>query len=245
MISFKQFIVQESINDQGIFKAIFVIGIPGAGKSYTVSKLGGDIAPRVVNTDKAAEFLSKKLSKNVSRETWAEYFKDSSHRITLESLSQYLNSMLPLFIDGTSNDVSNILHRAGILESLGYDVGLLFIDTPLDVAITRANERAAKTGRIVDSDFITQVHALAEENKNFLKNKFSFYAELKNDSHGIDDETLLKAYKKTRKFYLDPVSSPVGRRHLEVLFAEKQKYLVPTIMPTAQLRKKVDGWYKS
>ena len=55
MPTFKQFI-SESINDKGIFKAVFVIGLPGAGKSYTVSQLRGSVSPKVVNTDIAAEF---------------------------------------------------------------------------------------------------------------------------------------------------------------------------------------------
>ena len=60
--SFKQFIINESINDKGILKAIFVVGLPGSGKSYTVQRLRGTVSPVVVNTDKVAEFLSKKCN---------------------------------------------------------------------------------------------------------------------------------------------------------------------------------------
>ena len=63
--SFKQF-MSESIEDKGIFKAIFVIGIPGAGKSYTVSKMNGAVTPRVVNTDRATEYLAKKFGKMIA-----------------------------------------------------------------------------------------------------------------------------------------------------------------------------------
>ena len=35
-MSFEQFLLNESINDKGILKAIFIVGLPGAGKSYTV-----------------------------------------------------------------------------------------------------------------------------------------------------------------------------------------------------------------
>ena len=124
MMTFKQFI-DESINDKGILKAVFVVGIPGAGKSYTIKQLTGGVAPKIVNTDKATEFLSKKFEIESNSETWKSFFRDKTRPMTTAMLTNYLNGMLPLFVDGTSNDVSNVLGRAGILESLGYDVGLL------------------------------------------------------------------------------------------------------------------------
>ena len=49
----------ESINDKGLFKALFIVGMPYAGKSYTVSEITGEISPRIVNTDKPLEHLAK------------------------------------------------------------------------------------------------------------------------------------------------------------------------------------------
>ena len=37
----KEDILKEGVNDPGIFKAIFLAGGPGSGKSYVVSKLFG------------------------------------------------------------------------------------------------------------------------------------------------------------------------------------------------------------
>lgn len=241
-LTFRQFI-NESINDRGILKAVFVVGIPGAGKSYTVGKLGGAVSPRIVNTDRASEYLSKKLGRPVSGETWAD-FRDDAHRITKATLGNYLNSMLPLFIDGTSNDVSNILHRAGILESLGYDVGMIFIDTPLEVAKQRAKERAKTNNRHVDEDFIERVHALAAENRNYFKSKFQFFREIKNGTDELTDDALLEAFRKTTTFFDAPVNNPVGQRYLSTLQSAKDKYLVPQVLSKQELDKKLDGWYK-
>lgn len=240
---FRQFL-DESINDRGVLKAVFVVGIPGAGKSYAVSKLSGAVSPRVVNTDKAAEYLSQKLGRPVTGETWAD-FKDDAHRITKATLGNYLNSMLPLFIDGTSNDVSNILHRAGILESLGYDVGMIFVDTPLAVAKARAAARAKATGRHVDEDFIDRVHELAEQNRNYFKSKFQFFREIKNGTDELTDEVMLGAFRKTTAFFDAPIQNPVGQRNLETLRAAKDQYMVPQVVSKEELAKKLDGWYRS
>jgi hypothetical protein len=37
----------------------------------------------------------------------------------------------------------------------------------------------------------------------------------------------------------------VGKRNLEKLKAEKQKYLAPLIMTDEALAHKIDGWYKT
>ena len=46
----------EGIEDKGIFKAVFLAGHPGSGKSYTLDRIkSGQIEPRIVNTDKFVE----------------------------------------------------------------------------------------------------------------------------------------------------------------------------------------------
>ena len=241
-LTFKQF-VSESLEDKGAFKAIFVVGIPGAGKSYTISKLHGTVSPRIINTDRALEFLSKKFNKPANSETWS-LFRDSALRITSGSLQSYLDGVLPLFIDGTSNNTSNILSRAGILESLGYDVGMVFVTAPLEVAIKRAEERAKKIGRAVDEDFIRQVHEQAEENKEYFKGKFHFFKEVNNSEDALTDEVLNKVFKSVQSFYNQPIENPVGKRLKEKMIDMKVKTLVPEMFSKEALKKKVDGWYR-
>lgn len=243
-ISFKQYI-EESRNDRGILKAVFVIGIPGAGKSYTVSQLKGAISPKVVNTDRATEFLSKKFDMPSNNQTWRSFFRDKTRPMTVNALYNYLNGMLPLFIDGTSNDVSNILGRAGILESVGYDVGMVFINTSLDVAQERATQRGTDIGRHVNPEFIEQVYKLSEKNKEYFKGKFSFFKEVSNDPGELDNAAILKLFRQVSGFYDEPLNNPVGQRTIEKLREKKEAYLVPTIFEADDLKKKVAGWYRS
>lgn len=244
MITFKEFI-SEGINDKGILKAVFVVGIPGAGKSYTVRQLGGTINPKVINTDKATEFLSRKFDMPSNETTWRAFFKDRTKPLTTKLLAGYLNGMLPLFVDGTSNDAGNIFNRAGILESLGYDVGMVFIDTSLDVAKERAAKRGAEIDRHVSVDFIEKVHAVSEENREYFKSKFKFYREVNNNPGELDDAAILQIYRKVASFYSEPVDNPVGKRTLQKLAESKEKYLIPSIFDKDELEKKVTGWYRS
>lgn len=244
-MNFEQFLLNESINDKGIFKATFICGIPGSGKSYTSSQLKGQINPKIVNTDIMLEFLSKKTKIPANSDTWKTVFRDTTKQITSNMLYNYINGMLPLFIDGTSNDTSNVLSRAGILESLGYDVGMVFIDTPLEVAQQRAVERAEKIGRSVDSKFIEKVYKDSEVNKKYFKSKFDFFKLYENNGSSLDNTMMDELFKKVQGFYTSELQNPVGIRNLEKLIDNKGKYLVPDLFEQETLKNKLSIWYKT
>ena len=73
MQSFKSFL-DEGVNDPAIFKAIFLAGGPGSGKSFIVGKTGlTSMGYKVVNSDDAFEAAMKKVDMDMTPET-------SSHR---------------------------------------------------------------------------------------------------------------------------------------------------------------------
>ena len=54
MIGFQSF-VQEGVFDPGIFKAIFLAGGPGSGKSYVAGKTTGGLGLKLINSDDTLE----------------------------------------------------------------------------------------------------------------------------------------------------------------------------------------------
>jgi dephospho-CoA kinase len=50
--------LQEGVYDQNIFKAFFLAGGPGSGKSYVVRKTTGGTGLKTVNSDAAFEKLA-------------------------------------------------------------------------------------------------------------------------------------------------------------------------------------------
>ena len=235
--------IAEGIEDRGILKAVFVVGIPGAGKSYTVSRLKGTISPVVVNTDKATEWLAKKLGISAKPENWP-MLRDSAHRLTRSQLELAVTGMLPLFVDGTSSDASNILHRAGILESLGYDIGIVVIDTDIELAMKRVQDREEKTGRGVSPSFVKKVSDQAADNHSYFEGKFEFFKRIRNDG-ALDDAALQKLFTQVQGFYTQPVNNPVGKRAITTLQAEKAKLLVPVVISKESLRKRLESWYRT
>lgn len=244
MVSFKEFI-SESIEDRGILKVVFLAGTPGAGKSYTVEKINdGSIQPRIVNTDKSLEFLAKKLDAPLDTDEMAsnvwEFMSDKTKIMTKKSLTHYVNGMLPLIIDGTSSNPNNLLMRVGILESLGYDVAMVYVKTDLETAIKRVNSRDRK----VPEDFIKHVYDEMLKFEDFYKSKFNTFIEVNNNDGELDDKAIMNAYKKAKSFFSEPVKNPVGQNHIDNLKQKKQKYLSPEIITLAELDKKMDSWYR-
>ena len=239
----KNLFLPESINDSGIFKAIFIVGLPGSGKSYTAKRLMGTIRPVIVNTDRAAEYIGKKKDIFISKFTW-DVLEDDALRITEATLFGYLNGMLPLFIDGTSNSASRIMHRMGILESLGYDIGIIHVKTSLETAIERSKERTFKVGRDVDEDFIKHVHAESEDNINFLRSRVEFFKDVNNEYGELTDVAMLKLFKASQSFFSKEIANPIGQRSVAALKEAKQKYLSPALIEDKQLKNLIRGWYK-
>ena len=248
MISFKQFI-SEGIEDRGIFKAIFLCGSPGAGKTTTLGKIDDpNISARVVNTDQAYEFLAGKHKMKFSTDEEAElswlFLKDKSKVLTKDRLALYLNGALPLVIDGTSSNPSSLLLRVGILESLGYDVGMIYVETDLETSLANITKRAESEGRKVPEDAVRKMHAETEYLADYYKSKFDFYLKIKNSAGELTNEVIIDAYKKAKSFFESEVQNPIGKKAIDTLKHYKEKVLIPNILDKSELAKKVDGWYR-
>lgn len=241
MKTFKQFI-DESKNDKGVFKAVFLAGTPGAGKSYTSTKISGGIEPRIVNTDKMLEFIAKKTksSLDLGGEGHNKVFVDKSKELTKSQLNNYINGMLPLIIDGTSSNINNLVQRVGILEYFGYDVGMIWVDTDFDTAVNRVQERNRK----VPEDFIQRVYDSAEENKDYYSSKFDFFMKINNNEGELTDETFAKAYKAAQEFFSSGLKNPIGKRNLKALDEAGESYLVPEQYSKEEISKRIDLWYR-
>ena len=137
--------LQEGVYDPNIFKAFFLAGGPGSGKSYVVRKTTGGTGLKLVNSDEAFEHLLKKagLSLKMPPEEFErkEVQRARAKEITAARKANYLEGRLGLVIDGTGKDADKILKQKASLEELGYDTYMIFVNTSLDVALKRNAER--------------------------------------------------------------------------------------------------------
>ena len=138
----------EGVYDPNIFKAFFLAGGPGSGKSYVVRKTTGGTGLKSVNSDEAFELLLKRagLSLKMPPEEFErkEVQRARAKELTKAKQKNYLEGRLGLIIDGTGKDADKILKQKAGLEELGYDTYMIFVNTSLDVALKRNAARARR-----------------------------------------------------------------------------------------------------
>jgi len=196
--------LQEGPNDPGIFKAIFLAGGPGSGKSYVAGQLGlVSRGLKVLNSDDAFEYLMRK--RNLSFEMppeeqpWRDVARSRAKEITKKKQDMYLDGRLGLIIDGTAKDPGKMAKLKAELEAIGYQTMMVFVNTSLRTALQRNLMRDRK----VPSEIVMKSHEQVQANKEQLADVFApYYVEINNDENPNFNEPL----KRVEKFIDAPVT---------------------------------------
>jgi adenylate kinase len=172
----------EGYKDPGIFKAVFLAGGPGSGKTYIAKGLFG-IPERVnvsqsglkmVNSDKELKYLLNKYGFGTNLdalpdEVFANLTGDGPQAsglrkfakdLTAERRRLYQNGRLGMIIDGTGDDYQKIAGEKAELEKIGYQTYMIFVNTTLEVAL----ERNEKRDRVLPQSIVSDSHK--EVNRN-------------------------------------------------------------------------------
>ena len=148
--------LQEGVYDPNIFKAFFIAGGPGSGKSFVVRKTTGGLGLRVVNSDDAFEAQLKKANLSLkmpkSETKPRDVVRDRAKKTTAARKSGYVEGRLGIIIDGTGREYDKISKEATQLQQLGYDTYMIFVNTSLDVAL----ERNAMRPRTIPEKIVTK-----------------------------------------------------------------------------------------
>ena len=144
MKTFQQLL--EGIYDPNIFKAVFLAGGPGSGKSYVVSKVISGMGLKVINSDEPFErYLVKAgLSMKMPDEEQAErdIERKRAKKVTSARKGHAIDGRLGIIIDGTGKDYDKMIRQAAQLQELGYETSMVFVNTTLETALERNRKRA-------------------------------------------------------------------------------------------------------
>ena len=142
-------LIQEGVYDPGIFKAVFLMGGPGSGKSTVVNQLSFKaLGLKIVNTDKSFEAGLKKAGQTLDLKTVPADIRDPirkrAKRQTTRMMDRYIDGRLGLVFDTTSADASKIKSYKSMLDRLGYESKMVYVSASLDNAQKRNSMRARK-----------------------------------------------------------------------------------------------------
>ena len=220
----------EGVQDKGIFKAVFLAGGPGSGKTRSARWIFGipdkfNISMsgmKMVNSDKDLKFLLKKFHFGTNLDKMPdELFAhltgmskdmvskpqdvDSGLRkyakdLTAQRMKLYKQGKIGMIIDGTGHDFGKLHTMKNELDSEGYDTYMIFVNTSLEVAQKRNQKR----------DRILPPQLLEKSWKDVQRNIGAFQALFKNNFVIVDNSKHLDDKQAEAKFV--PLVTKVVRK---------------------------------
>ena len=223
MIGFQSF-VQEGVFDPGIFKAIFLAGGPGSGKSYVAGKTTVGFGLKLVNSDETLERLLKKHNIPLDFTTLSpdqtakkDMLRTRAKELTFGqmkvkafkgkgALDLYIAGRLGLVIDGTGKDFDDIHRQASYLRKMGYDTYMIFVNTSEQVAQERNLERPRKLKPEIVKKFWLDV----QQNIGKFQSYFRPSNFIVVDNNNAGDDVFKKVSKRIRGLVKKKVTNPIA-----------------------------------
>jgi predicted kinase len=235
----------EGVNDPGIFKAVFLAGGPGSGKSYVASQLFGipeklnvsAFGLKLVNQDTELEKFLKKYFGSVDIDNMPdELFKQltdpksddysgmrtHTKALSKERLRLYTQGRLGVIIDGTGHKFKDVQKERQKLVKLGYDTFMVFVNTSLDIAQQRNEERP----RVLPKDVVETYWNNVQKNMAFFQGMFGNANFMLVDNNAtLNPKQAQKKFnmlvtKGIGKFIKKPIRNKIAKKWIE-----KQKLL--------------------
>ena len=209
MVTYEQFI-KEGVYDPNIFKAVFMAGGPGSGKSFIAGKTTGGLGLKVINSDSAferylkQEGLSLKMPDSETVERDVE--RARSKKVTEKKKYLAVKGRLGIIIDGTGHKYDKIVGPAAMLEQLGYETTMVFVNTSLEVALHRNEQRA----RSVKPSLVKTSWQNVQNNMGKFQNYFGAANFFIVDNNGFEEDMLEISIKHIRRAISKPVKNVVA-----------------------------------
>ena len=206
--------LNEGVNDPGIFKAVFLAGGPGSGKSFIAGKTAlTSFGLKVINSDDAFERQLKKVGLEPKPE---DIFSDKGQKVRgraleLTALKQKLaiNGRLGLVIDGTGKEYKKIADQVKLLRKIGYDVAMIFVNTDLETA----QDRNANRDRVLPAAEVEKMWKAVQANLGKFQNLFGRYMYILDNSEGAKWEgAVMSAYRRIGAWTKEPPQNPAAKR---------------------------------
>ena len=208
--------LSEGVYDPGIFKAFFLAGGPGSGKTFVTNQAFAGTGLKIVNSDTIFERGLLKANLSLKMPDEEEYFRNQVRaraKLTAGSaLDQYVKGRLGLVIDATGRDKTVISRQHSMLSALGYDCYMIFVNTSLDVAL----ERNAKRERSVPEYITRKSHAIVQSNIGKFQNSFGMgnmvIIDNSKDDRELTTQIMDRCSKAVRRLLNNKIKSYTAKR---------------------------------
>lgn len=244
MIKLKSLLLNEGVEDKGILKAIFLAGGPGSGKTWVTRGLYGIPKKmnfsagglKLVNQDTELEMLLKKYFGTTDLDNMPEelfidvtgvdfqeksYDNTSGMRAFAKSLTKarmenYVRGRLGVIIDGTGHKYQSIAKKKQRMEDLGYDCYMVFVNTPLEIALKRNLER----DRVVPEKIVRDSWHDVQQNLGGFQKLFGRNFLIVDNAKTLDEKEATKNFNElvkqgVNRFMKAPVKNSIGKKWMK------------------------------
>jgi len=199
----------EGVNDPNIFKAVFMAGAPGAGKSTVSRMLFGNTGLKQLNVDNFWALYNKTGRSGDYDKFWKHYQNQEKGLVA---------GRLGLIIDGTAKNPKVIEEIKTRLESHGYETMMVFVDVSLETSLKRAEARAADRnspdfGRTIDPEFIKTTYKRIQDGADQLRSLFgnNFFTV----SNEADSPNTARVERQIRRWINTPVRNEIAQAWID------------------------------
>ena len=236
MIGFQSF-VQEGVFDPSIFKAIFLAGGPGSGKSYVAGKTTGGLGLKLINSDDTLEKLLRKHNVPLDFATMTPAMTDKKDMLRGRAkeltfgqlkvkafkgkgaLDHYILGRLGLIIDGTGREFDDIHRQASYLKKMGYDTYMIFVNTSEQVAL----ERNAARPRKLKPEMVKQMWLAVQQNIGKFQSYFRPSNFIVIDNNNAGEDVFKKVSKRVRKLVGKKVTNPIAQQWIAMQMQARRR----------------------
>lgn len=218
MIDFKShFNIMEGVNDPAIFKAVFLAGGPGSGKSFVVGKTSlKALGFRLINSDVAFEKGLTKAGLTTDADDIAsaqgQAVRATAKALTGKMLQRSLNGRMGIVVDGTGKDYKKIAEQVNMVRKIGYSVHMIFVNTDLDTALARNRSRP----RQLPDDMVTDLWKEVQKNIGKFQGLFRNRMTVVDNSEGSDiNKSTMAAYKKIQAWAKKPPENTIAMKWIK------------------------------
>jgi len=215
--------LQEGVYDPNIFKAIFLAGGPGSGKSYVVRRTTGGLGMKIVNSD---DIYEKMLNDAGLETTPEDIFSDKGQEIrvrakgvTKRMQSNFLEGRLGLIIDGTGKDYDKIAKQVAGLKNIGYECYMVFVNTSLDTA----QERNKMRKRTLPEKQVEEMWKGVQRNIGKFQSLFGSSSMIIVDNNNAGEDVFEKVWKRIAMLVKKKVTNHIAKRWISQELAKKKR----------------------
>lgn len=207
--------IEEGPHDPHIFKAVFMAGAPGSGKSTVAAKIFGGSGLKSLNVDTFWQLYNATGRQGDYDKYWDLYKNQEKN---------YIDGRLGLLIDGTARNPEIMGQVKQRLESLGYDCAMIFVNTSLETSINRtvrrANSAGKDQGRHVDQEFVERTWQQVQNGLGRLQSLFGqqFFI-VDNNRANLNVDYVEKAL---RRWMAQPPQRPIAKEWVKNSMAKRQ-----------------------